>query len=67
MMFISLVFGGFFLAYEQYLLSKHTIDPLEMVGYEGLFGIAILLTLSFFLSLIPCHFGPENCVYDSNG
>ena len=32
MMLISLVFNGFYYAYEQYLMKKHTIDPLQMVG-----------------------------------
>jgi len=64
-MLISLVFSGFFLAYEQYLLTKHTINPMQMVGYEGVFGMIITFSLSIMLSFIPCNFGDDNCVYNS--
>jgi hypothetical protein len=64
-MLISLVFNGFFMAYEQYLFTKHTINPMQMVGYEGVFGMIIILSVSIILSYIPCNFGQDNCVYNS--
>lgn len=65
-MLCSLVFNGFFYAYEQKLLKKHTIHPLEMVGFEGCFGLVILTVVITTLSYIPCHFGEKACVYDTD-
>lgn len=67
LMTISLAFNGFFYAYEQYLFSKHSINPLEMVGYEGIFGMMITLLVAIVLSNVPCHFDRNSCVYDSLG
>jgi drug/metabolite transporter (DMT)-like permease len=55
-MLISLVFNGFFYAYEQYLMKKHTINPLQMVGCEGIFGMVIVTFIALVLSITPCHF-----------
>jgi hypothetical protein len=63
-MLISLVFNGFLYAYEQLLLKRHTINPIEMVGFEGLFGLFIITFLAMMFSLIPCDFGEKGCVYD---
>lgn len=64
LMLISLIFNGFFYAYEQFLLKKHSINPMEMVGYEGVFGIIIILVVTTILSFIPCNFGENACVYN---
>lgn len=64
-MLISLVFNGFFYAYEQFLLKKHSINPMQMVGFEGIFGMIIILVITTILSFIPCHFGEKTCVFDS--
>ena len=65
-MIISLVFNGFLYAYEQKLLKKHTIHPLEMVGFEGCFGIIYLTIIITTLSFVPCHFAAQNCVFDDS-
>lgn len=64
-MLASLIFSGFFFAYEQYLFTKHSINPIQMVGYEGIFGMIITLTLSIILSYTPCYFGLDDCVYNT--
>ena len=56
-MLISLIFNGFFYAYEQFLLKKHSINPMQMVGYEGLFGMVIIFVATTILSFVPCSFG----------
>lgn len=38
-----------------------------MVGYEGMFGLAIELILIVITSFVPCGFGVEACVLDSAG
>ena len=65
LMLCSLVFNGFLYAYEQRLLKKHTIHPLEMVGFEGCFGIVYLFVFITILSYIPCHFSVGGCVFDN--
>ena len=65
-MLTSLVFNGFLYAYEQKLLKCHTIHPLEMVGFEGLFGMCILTVVLTILSFVPCDFGVKGRVFDPN-
>ena len=63
-MLVSLIFNGFLYAYEQYLMRRHTIDPLQMVGCEGCFGIFIIGFVALIFSLIPCGFDVSLCVFD---
>lgn len=65
-MLISLVFNGFLYAYEQKLLKFHTIHPLEMVGFEGIFGMCLVTVVLIILSFIPCDFGVKGCVFDDD-
>lgn len=66
-MLISLVFNGFLYAYEQYLMRKHTINPMQMVGCEGCFGLLIITFVALVLSITPCNFEQKLCVYDGFG
>lgn len=66
-MLISLIFNGFLYAYEQFLMKKHTINPLQMVGCEGCFGIFIIALVALSLSIVPCNFQQKLCVYDHYG
>jgi hypothetical protein len=52
----SLFISGFLYAYEQLLMERHTIHPLECVGWEGFFGMFIVLTASIILTFVPCGF-----------
>jgi hypothetical protein len=63
----SLFTNGFQFVFEEKLLAKYHIEPLEMVGYEGMFGLAIELVLILITSFIPCGFGVEACVLDKAG
>jgi hypothetical protein len=67
LMLISLVFNGFLYAYEQFLLRKHSINPLQMIGFEGFFGIFIVSFIALTLSITPCSLGDKLCVFDSHG
>jgi hypothetical protein len=53
--------------FEEKLLAKYHIEPLEMVGYEGMFGLAAQLVLMTIASFIPCSFGVEACVFSNAG
>lgn len=48
-------------------MKKHTINPLEMVGCEGCFGIFIIAFIALTLSIVPCNFSQKLCVYDKYG
>lgn len=67
LMLISLVFVGYHFAYEQRLMMRHSMSPMEMVGWEGLFGLIALSIISVVLSFVPCDLGEALCVYDSEG
>jgi hypothetical protein len=49
------------------LLTKYHLDPLEVVGYEGLFGLCGYLVLLPIITFIPCSFGAEACVFTEQG
>jgi len=48
-------------------MRKHTINPIEMVGWEGFFGLIMITFIALVFSLIPCGFGKTICSYDSFG
>lgn len=66
-MISSLITNGFQFVFEEKLLSKYHIEPLEMVGYEGMFGLAAQVILMTITSFIPCSFGVDACVIDKAG
>ena len=66
-MLVSLVFNGFYYAYEQLLIRRHNINPLQMVGCEGCFGMIIVLMVALILSLVPCGLGDKYCSFDPHG
>jgi len=49
-MIFSLTFNEFLYAYEQFLHRKHTINPMQMVGCEGCFGL-IIITYHLYCSM----------------
>lgn len=63
----SLFTNGFQFVFEEKLLGKYHIEPLEMVGYEGMFGLAAQLILVLIMSFVPCSFGSDACVFNSAG
>lgn len=63
----SLFTNGFQFVFEEKLLAKYHIEPLEMVGYEGMFGLAAQFILMIIASFIPCSFGVDACVIDRAG
>ena len=65
-MVVSLVFNGYFYAYEEMLFRKYELQPIEMVGYEGIYGLPACALVILVLSIIPCN-GGQFCVYNSDG
>jgi hypothetical protein len=64
---ISLLFNGFFFVYEQKLFKKYHLHPLQVVGYEGLFGLSIYLVFLPISNFIPCQLGLDACVFNADG
>ena len=52
---------------EQKLLQRYYLEPLEKVGYEGVFGLSIFAVLVAIMSPLPCSFGVGQCVFNSEG
>lgn len=48
-------------------MAKYHLEPLEVVGYEGVFGLTIYTIIVTVLCFVPCDFGPEACVYTREG
>lgn len=67
LMLVSIIFNGFFYAYEEYLLTNYHINFYQMVASEGIYGGTIILALTAGLSYVPCGLGERICVYDTNG
>jgi uncharacterized protein YggT (Ycf19 family) len=66
-MVVSLVFNGFLYAYEQKLLQEYKVSPLEMVGWEGVYGTVFSLLIVAILSFMPCPYTGTKCVYNNEG
>ena len=67
LMAVSLVIQGFQFSFEQSLFERFYLQPMEAVGYEGLFGTLLCLIALPILSSAHCSFGISACVYDGNG
>ena len=67
LMTVSLVIQGFHFSFEQSLFNRFYLQPMEVVGYEGLFGTLLCLIALAILSSTHCSFGISACVYDGNG
>ncbi len=59
----SLITNGLLFVFEAKLLSKYHLEPLQVIGLEGIFGITIEIILVLIFSFIPCPFGPSACVF----
>ena len=66
-MITSLTFNGFFYSYEQKLFNNYHIEPIQMVGIEGVFGIIYCLIFIPILTFIPCPFQDSSCVFNTAG
>ena len=66
-MIMALVLNGFQFTYEERLFDRYYIEPLELVGLEGCFGVIGSTLLVVAMSYVPCNFGQEACVLDYAG
>lgn len=64
---LSLFTNSFLFVFEQKLLHKYHLEPIQVVGYEGMFGLMYCLIVLPILTFIPCSFGPEACVFNESG
>ena len=64
---LSLFTQGLFFTLEQKFLNKYYLEPLEVVGYEGLFGFLTYIFIVLGLCYTPCPFGQDACVFSVQG
>lgn len=64
---LSLITSGFLFIFEQKLLNTYYLEPLMVVGFEGLFGLIISICLVIIFSFVPCSFGVDSCVFNEEG
>jgi hypothetical protein len=60
---ISLVTNGLFFVVEEKLFNLYHLEPVQVVGLEGLFGLLFYAIILPIISFIPCSFGRDACVY----
>lgn len=56
-MIISLVINGFQFAFEGRLFKNYYIEPMLMVGMEGVYGLVLSWCMAIGFMFIPCTFG----------
>jgi hypothetical protein len=58
---------GFSYVFGESLFKKHHIEPIQFVGYQGIFGLILSSVVVGIVSYIPCSFGIDICVFTSKG
>ena len=61
---VSLVFHGLMYITEEQVFHKYYVEPFEMVGWEGFFGVLLYVVAIPILNIIPCPYNPEG--YDGD-
>lgn len=51
---VSCILAAIQNTFEEYLLKNHDIEPLELIGFEGMFGILNVCIVLPVLYMIPC-------------
>ena len=68
MIIISLFFNGVVYISEEVLFTKYVVDPFELVGTEGLWGLLCYCIFLPIISTLPCGGVLKSaCVGDSDG
>lgn len=62
MMLASLTFNGFQYVYEEIIMTKYRVSPLQLVAWEGIWGFLIFLVLLPIFEFIPCNFNGKEDV-----
>jgi hypothetical protein len=63
MILLAQVFAGCLLIVEEKLLGQYYLDPLKVVGFEGLWGVMMWCILLPILQVIPCNKNADTCPY----
>ena len=66
MLIASLFANGFQFTYEQTLFDRYHIDPLQLIGYEGIFALSTVSVIIVILNYIPCSFGIDACAISTD-
>jgi hypothetical protein len=57
---------GYCLIFEESVLRKYYIEPIQLLGYEALLSFVVYLVIITIMTFIPCSFG-DSCVYTTDG
>jgi hypothetical protein len=49
------------------LFKKYYVEPIQLIGYEGIIGFIYNLVVLIVVSFIPCSFGNDACVLTDDG
>lgn len=69
MLLVSLVFSGFQFVYQEIILVKYRCASLQLVAWEGIWGIICLIIILPAIEFIPCNFNKKEdvCSMDEDG
>lgn len=66
MLLVSLVFSGFQFVYQEIILVKYRCASLQLVAWEGIWGIICLIIILPSIEFIPCNFEKKEDVCSMN-
>lgn len=69
LLIVSLLFSGFQFVFHEMIMSKYKCEPIQIISWEGIWGMLITLILLPIIEFIPCRFkGAEKvCSINPNG
>lgn len=65
----SLLISGFSLVYQEWMLNRYNCTPIEILSWEGLWGMLLMAIILPCVEWIPCNFNGADrvCSQDQNG
>jgi drug/metabolite transporter (DMT)-like permease len=58
----SIIFNSIGLVYEKWIFNKYELSALKLVFLEGLYGLIVMIPLTFAFQYVHCPWNESNCV-----
>jgi drug/metabolite transporter (DMT)-like permease len=58
----SIIFNSIGLVYEKWIFNKYELSALKLVFLEGLYGLIVMVPLTFAFQYVHCPWSEGNCV-----
>ncbi len=58
----SIIFNSIGLVYEKWIFNKFELSALKLVFLEGLYGLIVMVPLTFAFQYVHCPWNADNCV-----